>query len=125
MGTGKIQEAIRELNKAVESPVYPTPHFVYYNLGQAYLTLKEYEKARANYLEALKFSPQYSLGYYGLGLTWKASDKWEQAAEALKKAIEYAPQFAQAHYDLGEVLVRLKENFIGPFGLSGSNPTGS
>jgi type IV pilus assembly protein PilF len=110
--SGKIQEAIRELNLAVESPVYTTPQFAYYNLGQAYLALQDYEKARANYLEALKLSPQYSLGYYGLGLTWKASENWEPAAEAFKKAIEYAPRFAPAHFELGEVLVRLNENSL-------------
>jgi type IV pilus assembly protein PilF len=106
---GKIQEAIRELNLAVASPVYTTPQFAYYNLGQAYLALQDYEQARANYLESLKLSPQYSLSYYGLGLTWKGTKSWEQAAEAFKKAVEYAPRFAPAHLELGEVLIRLNE----------------
>jgi type IV pilus assembly protein PilF len=110
--SGKIQEAIRELNLAVESPVYTTPQFAYYNLGQAYLALQDYEKARVNYLESLKLSPQYSLGYFGLGLTWKATENWEQAAEAFKKTIEYAPRFTPGHFELGEVLVRLNENAL-------------
>jgi type IV pilus assembly protein PilF len=109
---GKIQEAIKELNLAVESPLYTTPQFAYYNLGQAYLALQDYEKARANYTESLKLSPQYSLSYYGLGLTWKAVENWEQAAEAFKKTIEYAPRFAPGHFELGEVLVRLNEKSL-------------
>ncbi len=110
--TGKIQEAIREFNRALESPVYTTPQFAYYNLGQAYLALKDYEKARANYTEALKLSPRYSLAYYGMGLTWKAVENWKQAAEALKKAIEYAPRYAPGHFEFGEVLVRLNEKSL-------------
>jgi len=110
--SGKIQEAIKELNLAVESPLYTTPQFAYYNLGQAYLALQEYEKARANYSESLKLSPQYSLSYYGLGLTWKAVQNWEQAAEAFKKTIEYAPRFAPGHYELGEALVLLNEKSL-------------
>jgi type IV pilus assembly protein PilF len=109
---GKTQEAIREFTLAVESPVYTTPHFAYYNLGQAYLELKDYEKARANFNESLKLSPQYSLSYYGLGLTWKAVQNWEQAAEAFKKTIEYAPRFAPGHFELGEVLVLLNEKSL-------------
>jgi type IV pilus biogenesis/stability protein PilW len=109
---GKIQEAIKELNLAVESPLYATPQFAYCNLGQAYLALQDYEKARANYTESLKISPQYSLSYYGLGLTWKAVENWEQAAEAFKKTIEYAPRFASGHLELGEVLVRLNEKSL-------------
>ncbi len=107
--SGKTQEAIREFNLALESPIYATPQFAYYNLGQAYLALKDYEKARANYNESLKLSPQYGLSYYGLGLTWKGVENWEKAAEAFKKTIEYAPRFVPAHFELGEVLVRLKE----------------
>ena len=108
----KVNEAIKEFNKALENPMYPTPHFVYYNLGQAYFILKEFEKSRGNYLEAVKLSPTYSLAYHGLALTWKALGNLEEAAEALKKAIEYAPKFAQAHYDLGEVLLDLKQNSL-------------
>jgi type IV pilus biogenesis/stability protein PilW len=110
--SGKIQEAIRELNLAIESPVYTTPQFAYYNLGQAYLALQDYEKARANFSEALKLSPQYSLSYYGLGLTWKAVQNWEQAAEAFKKTIEYAPRFTPGHFELGEVLILVNEKSL-------------
>ncbi len=108
----RVKEAIAEFNKALENPMYPTPHFVHYNLGQAYFKLKEFEKARENFLEAVKLSPAYSLAYHGLGLAWKATGNMEEAAEALKKAIEHAPKFVQAHYDLGEVLVELKQTSL-------------
>ena len=88
---GKIQEAIKELNLAVENPLYATPQFAYHNLGQAYLALQDYEKARANFIESLKLSPQYSPSYYGLGLTWKAVENWEKAAESLQKDHRICP----------------------------------
>lgn len=106
---GRANEAIKEFNKALEDPLYATPHFVYYNLGLAYYTLKEYDKARENYQEAIKLSPAYSLAYHGLGLALKAANDREGAAEAFKKAIEHAPTFARAHFDLGEVLVELDQ----------------
>lgn len=106
---GRIQEAIASLHKALENPTYTTPHFAYFNLGRAYFALKEYEKARGAYGEAVKLSPSYSLAYHGLGLAWKASGNLQEAAEALKKALEHAPKFAQAHFDLGEVLLALNQ----------------
>jgi type IV pilus assembly protein PilF len=109
---GRVQEAIREFNKVLEDPLYTTPHFVYNNLGQAYYALKDYNKARENYQEAIKIYPGYSLAYHGLGLTLKALNLPEEAAEAYKKAIEYSPTFAQAHYDLGEVLVELNQRSL-------------
>jgi len=109
---GKIKEAITEFNTALKSPLYPTPHYVYYNLGQAYYQLKDYEKARQQYQEAVKISPSYSLAYHGLGLSFMATHQWEEAAEALKKAIEQAPKYAEAHYDLGEVLLELDQQSL-------------
>jgi type IV pilus biogenesis/stability protein PilW len=111
----RVKEAIEEFNKALENPTYSTPHYVQYNLGQAYFALKDFDKAREHYQEAVKLSPTYSLAYHGLGLSWKASGNMEEAAEALKKAIENAPKFAQAHYDLGEVLIELKQSSLASF----------
>jgi type IV pilus assembly protein PilF len=111
----RVKEAIEEFNKALGSHLYLTPHFVHYNLGQAYFILKDYDKSRENYLEAVKLSPTYSLAYHGLGLAWKMSGNLEESAEALKKAVENAPKFAQAHYDLGEVLVELNQSSLAVF----------
>jgi Tfp pilus assembly protein PilF len=109
---GKVEEAIRELRKAQDHPLYPTPHFVQYNLGQAYYKLKDYKSAREHFQRAVKISPVYSLAYHGLGLTFMATGQWDEAAEALKKAIENAPKYAEAHYDLGEVFLELHQNSL-------------
>jgi len=110
--TGRLQEALVEFNKTLEDPLYQTPQFAYYNLGQAYSTLREHEKARKNYYEAIGLVPNYSLAFHALGLSWKETRHYEEAAAAFKKAIEYAPQFPQAHYDLGEVLVLLDQKSL-------------
>lgn len=106
---GRVQESIKEFNLALNNPLYTTPHFAQYNLGQAYSALKDFKKAQEHYQEAVKLSPGYSLAYYGLGLALRASSQPLEASEALKKAIEHAPRFAQAHYDLGEVLLELNQ----------------
>ena len=110
--TGRLQEALVEFNKTLEDPLYLTPQFAYYNLGQAYSALRDYEKARKNYYEAIRLVPNYSLAFHALGLSWKETRHYEEAAAAFKKAIEYAPQFLQAHYDLGEVLVLLDQKSL-------------
>jgi len=109
---GKVNEAIKEFNQALKNPLYPTPHFVLNNLGQAYFQLKDYEKAKQNYQKAVQIFPGYSLAYHGLGLTLMATAQWDEAAEALKKAIEHAPKFAEAHFDLGEVLLELHQGSL-------------
>jgi len=110
--TGKIPEALAEFTLVLNDPLYATPHFAYYNRGQAYLALKDYGQARQNFIQAIRLSPQYSLAYHGLGLAWKGSGNLEEAAEAFKKAIAYAPQYAQGHYDLGEVFLELNEKAL-------------
>jgi Tfp pilus assembly protein PilF len=106
---GRVHDSIKEFNLALNNPLYTTPHFAQYNLGQAYSILKEYGKAKEYYQEAIKLSPGYSLAYHGLGIALKANNQPAEAAEALKKALEHAPTFAQAHYDLGEVLAELNQ----------------
>lgn len=106
---GRVKESIKEFNLALNNPLYTTPHFAQYNLGQAYSTLKDYKKAQEYYQAAVKFSPAYSLAYHGLGLALRATSQPLEASEALKKAIEHAPRFSQAHYDLGEVLLELDQ----------------
>ncbi|MBI5586054.1 MAG: tetratricopeptide repeat protein, partial [Deltaproteobacteria bacterium] len=103
---------LAEFDKALGNPLYATPHFAYYNRGQAYLALKDYGRARENFREALRLSPRYSLAYLGLGRSWKGSGHLEEAADAFKKAIEFAPQYAPSHYELGEVLLSLNENAL-------------
>ncbi|MBA4393134.1 MAG: hypothetical protein C0407_06250 [Desulfobacca sp.] len=109
---GRVQESIKEFSLALNHPLYATPHFAQYNLGQAYYSLKDYGKAQEYYQEALKISPAYSLAYHGLGLALKAAKNPVEASEAFKKAIEHAPTFAQAHYDLGEVFLELDQQSL-------------
>jgi Tfp pilus assembly protein PilF len=109
---GNVPESIKEFNLALNNPLYTTPHFAQYNLGQAYYALKDYGKAKNYYQEAINSSPTFSLAYHGLGLALKAANQPAEASEALKKAIEYAPTFAQAHYDLGEVLLELNQQSL-------------
>ena len=110
--TGKIQEAIKELNLAVESPLYTTPNLPIIISGRPTWRFRIMKRPGPIIAESLKLSPRYSPSYYGLGLTWKAVENWEQAAEAFKKTIEYAPRFAPGHFELGEVLVRLNEKSL-------------
>jgi Tfp pilus assembly protein PilF len=108
----QFQEALLQFNKTLEDPLYTTPHFAYYNLGQTYLAMQDAPMAIGQFKEAIRSAPNYSLAYHGLGLSYKALGDWAMASSALKKAIEFAPRFALAHFDLGDVLLQLNEKAL-------------
>jgi type IV pilus assembly protein PilF len=110
--SGQFQEALLRFNKTLADPLYTTPHFAYYNLGQTYMAMNDFQMAIRQFNEAIRLAPNYSLAYHGLGLSYKATGNLQKASSAFKKAIEFAPRFAQAHYNLGEVLLQLNEKSL-------------
>jgi len=64
MGLGRHEEAIKELQQDIK--LSSLPSFSYFLLGQEYLQLNEYEKARESYEQAIAFQPTLTNAYYGL-----------------------------------------------------------
>ena len=96
-------------------------------LGDAYLHLKDYPKAQANFETAIKLNPELAEGYYGLSKVWTFLENREKSAEylekfnALKKKTDtverhiratFAPlkismrSTAQTHTDVGRVYMK-------------------
>jgi len=73
-------------------------------LGAAYLQVADFDSAMAEFLEALKRSPQDATLHYNLGLALKLKDKLPEAITELRKAAELDPGQADAHYTLGVTL---------------------
>jgi len=57
----RSREAIPFLEQALRCPRYLTYHYAHYNLGRAYEKLREYDRARRKYQDALSEEPTYVL----------------------------------------------------------------
>lgn len=61
---GKLEDAVRELQKDIET--FPQAVESHSLLGETYLQLKEYQKAKENFEAAIRIQPDYTKAYYGL-----------------------------------------------------------
>ncbi len=67
-------------------------------LGNIYLTIKDYKDAERHFDGAIKNNPASVEAYYGLGRIYINQDKKEQAIEMLEKVIELDPESKLAEY---------------------------
>jgi len=78
-------------DKALENPIYATPHFAYHNLGQAYYTKGEYKKAVENYLKAITYQPSFSMAFHHLGITYETMNEWDKATSVIRNRYNMRP----------------------------------
>jgi tetratricopeptide (TPR) repeat protein len=75
----------------------------HYYMGVQYVKDKEYEKAKEEYLTALKLKPDVHGAHFNLGMFYYQEDKMEQAKEEFKKEIEVDSFCAEAYYNIGTI----------------------
>lgn len=79
----------------------------YYNLGDYYFEIKEYDKA-IDYLEkAINAKKDFHYGYYNLGCVYLKLKNYNKARKAFSNAIKYNPQEPDYYYNLGYVYKQL------------------
>ena len=66
MALGRHEEAVEALKKDIG--ISPGASTSYFELGQAYRQLKEFQKAKRNYLTALRLQPDYTNACYALAV---------------------------------------------------------
>jgi tetratricopeptide (TPR) repeat protein len=59
--SGKFDEALPWLERALQSRRYESYHYPHYNLGRAYMAKEMYREARRHLEAALRLCPQYTL----------------------------------------------------------------
>ncbi len=104
MRTGKTQEVIELLEKYVAvNEQAPVSHYL---LGQAYLQLKEYDKAEKHYRATTALKPEFSPAYYGLlkaaslqGDTQAAAQYGKEFARHKTEYLENQSEERAAHDD--------------------------
>lgn len=75
----------------------------HYYMGVQYVKDKEYEKAKEEYLTALKLKPDVHGAHFNLGMFYYQEGKMEPAKEEFKKEIEVDSLCVEAYYNLGTI----------------------
>jgi tetratricopeptide (TPR) repeat protein len=83
MALGRPKEAIAALQQDIR--ISPRASTSYFELGQAYRQLKEYEKAKEAYLAATSIQPDYTNAYYGLAVTCERLGEKHEVALYMEK----------------------------------------
>ena len=105
---GKLKEAIAEFKQVIELALKDEPKILsYYNLGNAYSDLGEYEKAIDSYQQAIKLDPTLSKPHNNLGLAYAALGRLAEAEAEFAEAVRLKQDYAEAHYNLGVAYVQL------------------
>ena len=82
----------------------------YYDRGNAYKNLKDYDRALSDYSEALKLDPQYAHAYLNRGWVYAAKNDAARSIADSTRAIELDPTEKLAYLDRG-LAYRFQRNF--------------
>jgi tetratricopeptide (TPR) repeat protein len=103
-----VHQDIATFNRMIEAT--PSEASLYHGRGDAYLYLKEWRKAEADYSRALQLKPDNANALYSRGLANSCLNKTHCALMDFGKTLTLQPKDADAHYNRG--LVRVKEGDI-------------
>jgi len=82
----------------------PNSWSTHYNLGLAYLGLKQNQQARTELLEAKRLDPEKANVYNNLALAQAALGQSDEAIANVKTALALDPRLLEAHNNLGAML---------------------
>jgi Tfp pilus assembly protein PilF len=104
----KYKEALKSFQRALANKLYPTPHVPYLNMGDLFMTQKEYAKAVEAYRESKRLVNQ-DITVYKLGMALIAAGNVQEAVSELREGVALSPQnadmrlaLALAHLKNGE-----------------------
>ncbi|HSN68415.1 MAG TPA: tetratricopeptide repeat protein [Thermoanaerobaculia bacterium] len=124
--TGKPEEAVRELERALELRANDFEALL--NLGRAYQTTAP-DRAEQTIRKAIERRPNYWTGYSHLGVFFQTKGRYPEAAEMFSKVVELTPDNSRGWTNLGGAYLQqgLFEESIEPFRrateLQPSNPS--
>ena len=104
---GKYEEAIEDLNKAIE--LKPDYTYAYNNRGFAYNNLGQYNRAIEDLDKAIELDPDNTYAYNNRGFAYNNLGQYNRAIEDYDKAIELDPDYARAYNNRGSTYDDLKQ----------------
>jgi tetratricopeptide (TPR) repeat protein len=100
--TEKLKDGIEEFKLVMKlNPEEQLEILSYYNLGNAYEDLGQYEEAVEAYQKAIKLNPGLSKPHNNLGLAYAALARLAEAVAEFNQAVKLRSDYAEAHFNLG------------------------
>jgi tetratricopeptide (TPR) repeat protein len=99
---GKLEDAVLELQKDIE--LFPQASDSYGLLGETYLQLKDYQKAKENFEAAIRTKPDYTKAYYGLAAACARLGLKDESKDAQQKFKHYEAEDQKAGRHWRQVL---------------------
>lgn len=81
----------------------------YYNMGNRFTRLRQYEKAINAYHKAINIDPEKDEAYYNMGRAYYELKQYKEAINAYQKAIESNPNKDKAYDGMGIAYTSLKQ----------------
>ncbi len=82
----------------------------YYDLGVSHGLSGEYEKAVADFKQAIYFKPDYADAHFSLGHAYDDLGRWKEAIEAYKQGLQLNPKDMEARHALDTAYAKLNPN---------------
>ncbi len=103
---GRLDEAIRLYEQALNDMLYATPYIAEANLGWAYFKKGNNAQAIEHLRAAVTTNPQFCLGYKNLGLVQDARGDLSAACTEFGRFVRACPKVAEAYQLQGSCQVR-------------------
>jgi serine/threonine-protein kinase len=103
-GTGRREEALNDLNKALD--IQPDNDAAHQLMGQVLQALGRREEARDHYLKAISIRPDYWRHHSMLGGFYYATGRFDEAIAAFTRVTQLLPDNAGGFHNLGAVYYR-------------------
>jgi tetratricopeptide (TPR) repeat protein len=85
-------------------------YVLYVNRGNAYLNKKDYDRALADFNQAIKLQPSFALAYFNRSSLYSFKKNYDLAVADLNQVIKLQPDFALAYMKRGAIYV-FKEDY--------------
>jgi len=100
-----FQSALNELKASLM--IRPDDFRAHYNLGNYYMSLREYKEAVSSFETAIRLRPDAVVPYVNISMAYMNLGNKKKAEENLRKALKIEPENAPANFNLGLLMAEI------------------